>query len=198
MENDAYSNPNVNLNSVNLSEDDTFELIPSAEEMLQRLHAVDATTLDISRVAQQLKGDKIWISIFTIPISAIVLVLLTLLGTFMFDQFVASFLISAALLFWIAKMLDQYDKQFSVKARQVVIERIAQIEGEFGLIPHFKHFLPAKYRHLWQSVRKGNYVYIDQYIQALVLLQHKLDPKKFTKIWYLTYPDIAPEELDNS
>lgn len=182
----------VNETDVDLNEE--FELIPSAEEMLQRLNQVDPSAFDLKTVAEQLKGDKIWISIFTIPVSAILLVLLTLIGTFVFDQFIISFAVSAALLFWVAKMLDQYEAQFKVKARQVVLQRIAQAEGEFGLIPHFKHFLPSKYRHLWQSLRRGNYAYIDQYIQAIVLLQHKLDPKKFIKIWYLTYPEIAPEE----
>jgi len=41
-------------------------------------------------------------------------------------------------------------------------------------------------------------MYIEQYVQAIVLLQHRLDPDKFTKVWYLTYPEIAPKDDEDS
>ncbi|WP_373019463.1 hypothetical protein [Thiomicrorhabdus sp.] len=175
-------------------ENDNPPAIPLAEEMLERLHAVNVTQFDISAVANELKGNKQWISILTIPVSAVLLVAFTLIGAFISGYLIASFLISAGLVYFVAKLLDQYDQQFRIRARNLVMERIASTEGEFGLIPHFKHFLPVKYRHLWQSLRKGRYLYIDQYIQAIVLLQNKLDSEKFTRIWYLHHPEIAPED----
>ncbi|MDX1347325.1 MAG: hypothetical protein R3189_03635 [Thiomicrorhabdus chilensis] len=167
---------------------------PTAEEMLERLHAVDIQQFNISEVANQLKGNKQWISILTIPVSAILLVVLTLIGTFVFDYFIASFLFSAGLVYFIAKILDQYDQQYRLKARKLVMQRIAATEGDYGLLPHFKHFLPVKYRHLWQSLPKGRYMYIDQYIQAILLLQRKLEAEKFTKIWHLNHPELAPQD----
>ena len=168
--------------------------IPSPEEMLRRLNAVNVQTFNIEELANEMKGNKVWISILTIPVSAIILVAATLIGGFIFDSPIISFLLAAALLFWISKMFEGHERHFKMVARQEVIHRIQQTEGEFGLIPHFKHFLPTKYRHLWQSVRKGNYVYVEQYAQAILLLQNKLDGQKFTKIWYMTYPGINPEE----
>ncbi|MBN2866822.1 MAG: hypothetical protein JXK16_12505 [Thiotrichales bacterium] len=170
------------------------QTIPTAEEMLARLQAVDVNQFDINAVVNEIKGNKQWISILTIPVATILLGLFTLIGVVMFDSLIVSFLISAGLLFFIGRILDQYEQQYRAKARREVTHRIAKIEQDFGLIPHFKHFLPTKYRHLWQSLRKGRYHYIDQYIQALVLLQHKLDHEKFTKIWNMTYPQLENPE----
>jgi len=90
-------------------------------------------------------------------------------------------------------MFENQEHNYKIAARHEVIRRIAETEGEFGLIPHFKHFLPNKYRHLWQSLRKGQYHYIEQYVQAVLLLQNKLEEDQFTRIWYLTYPETDPE-----
>jgi hypothetical protein len=174
--------------------DSTPSQTPSAEEMLTRLHAVDVSQFDIEALSNALKGNKQWISILTIPVSAILLVLMTLIGTFVFDAFILSFLLSAGSLYFAAKLLDQYDRQYRIQARNEVMRRIAAAEGEYGLIPHFKHFLPKKYRHLWQSLPKGRYMYIDQYIAAITLLQTHLQAEKFTRIWHLNHPEIAPEE----
>lgn len=168
--------------------------IPQAEEILSRLQAVDVNQFDIVAVTNELKGNKQWISILTIPVTTILLGLFTLIGVLLFDSIIGSFLVAAGLLFFAGRILDQYERQYRIQARHEVMSRIQSTEGEFGLIPHFKHFLPTKYRHLWQSLKKGNYMYIDQYIQALVLLQHKLDHEKFTKIWNMTYPEL----LENS
>ncbi|WP_178861346.1 hypothetical protein [Thiomicrorhabdus cannonii] len=182
------------MEATNPSENNSENPIPSAETMLARLAAVDVSQFDLAATANQLKGNKQWISILTIPVSAILLMIFTLLGTFLFDAPIASFLISAGVIYVVGRMFDQYEQQYRLRARQLVMRRIAETEGEFGLIPHFKHFLPTKYRHLWQSLRKGNYLYIDQYIQAVSLLQNKLEPAKFTKIWHLHHPEIAPPE----
>ncbi|WP_237263147.1 hypothetical protein [Thiomicrorhabdus immobilis] len=169
------------------------QIIPSPEEMLTRLKQIDVQQFNIDLVANQLKGNYIWVSILTIPVSALVLVVVTLLGSFIYDQPIVSFLLAAGLLFWVSKMLEFQERNFKFKARQEVMRRIAETEGSFGLIPHFKHFLPNKYRHLWQSVRKGKYHYIEQYVQAVLLLQNKLEPEKFRHIWYLTYPETDPD-----
>ncbi|MGM0541645.1 MAG: hypothetical protein ACQEQR_04330 [Pseudomonadota bacterium] len=170
---------------------------PSPQEMLRRLNQVDPKHFDVKAIEEQLKGKKIWIYVLTLPVSAVLLAVFTLLGTFLFDQPIISFLLTAALLFWIGKMFDNQQYRYKYAARQEVINRIAEAEQGFGLIPHFKNFLPSKYRHMWQSVRKGKYTYIEQYVQAIVLLQHKLEPEKFIRIWYLTYPETDPDNFEN-
>ncbi|MCF6298568.1 MAG: hypothetical protein L3J01_01665 [Thiomicrorhabdus sp.] len=177
-------------------EADESKRIPSPQEMLSRLQSIDPSDFNIKAIADELKGNKIWVSILTLPVSAIILATFTLLGAFLFDRPIISFLITAGLLFWVGKMFDNQQKIYTIAARQEVINRIAAIEEGFGLLPHFKPFLPEKYRHLWQSVKRGNYLYIEQYIQAILLLQKKLDPEKFTAIWYLTYPEIDPESSE--
>ncbi len=172
------------------------ETIPSPEEMLERLRQINPEDFNIQTIANDLKGNKVWVSILTLPVSTIILAVFTLLGAFLFDRPIISFLITAALLFWAAKVIDSQQKIYTIAARQEVMKRIASIEEGFGLLPHFKPFLPSKYRHLWQSVRRGNYIYIEQYIQAILLLQKKLDPEKFIAIWYLTYPETDPESSE--
>jgi hypothetical protein len=51
---------------------------------------------------------------------------------------------------------------------------------------------------LWQSLKKGQYQYIEQYVQAILLLQNKLDSEQFIRIWYLTYPELDPENAGNA
>lgn len=176
-----------------VTEDFPSDNIPTPDEMLVHLQNIDVQTFNIDQTISELKGDKVWISILTIPVSAIVLVGATLVGGFIFDMPIISFLVTAALLFWISKMFEQHERHYKIAARQTVMKRIQQTEGQFGLLPHFKHFLPNKYRHLWQSLRKGNYVYIEQYVQAVLLLQNKLQPEQFKRVWYLTYPELDPE-----
>jgi len=177
-------------------EEDEAKRIPSPQEMLSRLQSIDPNDFNIKAIADELKGNKIWVSILTLPVSATILATFTLLGAFLLDSPVFSFIITAALLYWVGKLFDNQQRIYTITARQEVINRIAAIEDGFGLLPHFKPFLPEKYRHLWQSVKRGNYIYIEQYIQAILLLQKKLDPEKFTAIWYLTYPEIDPESSE--
>ena len=120
--------------------------IPSPEEMLSRLRDINVQTFKMKEVANELKGNKIWISILTIPVSASILVVITLLGSFMFDRPIISFLLAAGLLFWISKMFKHQKQNYKIAARHEVITRIAEKGVEFDLIPHFKHFLPKNYR----------------------------------------------------
>ncbi|VAW46896.1 hypothetical protein MNBD_GAMMA03-2013 [hydrothermal vent metagenome] len=172
------------------------ERIPTPQEMLSQLQNINPNDFNIKAIANDLKGNKVWISILTLPVSAIILASFTLLGAFLFDSPIISFFVTAALLFWIGKLFDNQQKIYTIAARQEVMNRISAIEEGFGLLPHFKPFLPQKYRHLWQSIKRGNYIYIEQYIQAILLLQKKLDSEKFIAIWYLTYPEIDPDSKE--
>ncbi|QBZ83682.1 hypothetical protein GHNINEIG_01743 [Hydrogenovibrio crunogenus] len=167
---------------------------PTAEEMLERLHAVDVEDFDLEQRTNELKGNNAWLFVLTMPATAILLVLFTLLGTFLTDHFIISFILSAGVLFVIGKMIDQYEQKFKYQARLDIMQRIKETETDAGLIPHFRDFLPKKYRHLWQSLKKQNYIYIDQYIAALTLLQQRLDDDKFIRVWRLKYPETAPDE----
>lgn len=173
--------------------------VPSPEEMLDRLYSVELEQFDMEAIFVELKGKYIWISAMAIPITVITLALFTFIGMLLGHP-VIGFISAAVLLFWISRMIDAKDQNIRYDAYKEVTERIKNTEGEFGLIPHFKHFLPKRYRHLWQSLRKGNYQYIEQYIQAVHLLQTKLDKEKFTRIWQLKYPQFDPEaqEAQNS
>lgn len=166
---------------------------PSAEEMLQRLYAVKLEYFDYRIVTEELKGKQAKLFVFVIPITAITLVTLTLLGTFLTDYFIVSFLISAVIVFMLGRIADQYERQFRLAAHQEVIRRVGETEGPFGLVPHFKDFLPKKYRHLWKSLKKGKYYYVEQYLAAIYLLQQQLNEERFTHIWYLRHPESAPK-----
>ncbi len=170
--------------------------LPTADFMLARLHNIDLSYFDINARADELKGTNAWIFILTAPISAILLVLLTLLGSFLTGYFIISFIVSAGIVYSFAKIVDTYEQGYLRQARVVMMKRIEEIEGELGLLYHFKEFLPTKYRHLWQSVRHKNFQYIEQYIYAIRLLQAKLDKDKFTKLWHLKYPLTDPEYVE--
>lgn len=168
--------------------------MPYAEDMLERLNAIDVSQFDINKRVEELKGQQAWLFALTMPVSALLLVIFTLIGTFMSDQFIISFLVVSGLLFLVAKMLDGYEQKFKRQARMDIMQRIQQAEGETGVIPHFKDFLPIKYRHLWQSLKKQKFIYIEQYIAALTLLQQHLDQDKFIRVWHLKYPETAPDQ----
>lgn len=171
--------------------------MPYAEEMLERLHAIDVSQFDIAQRVETLKGNHAWLFVLTMPVTALLLVILTLVGTFLSDQFIVSFLVVSGLLFLVGKMIDEYEQKFKRQARLDIMHRIKDAEGEMGLLPHFKDFLPPKYRHLWQNLKKHNYAYIEQYIAAISMLQKHLDDDKFIRIWQLKYPETAPEQYDD-
>ncbi|MPQ75548.1 hypothetical protein [Hydrogenovibrio sp. JE_KL2] len=173
-------------------EDEVFPLKPTAEEMLERLHNVDLGDLDLKQLMEEAKGNQAWLFVMTMPVSALFLVIVTLLGTFLTGYFIASFIIGATFIFIIGQMLDQYERKFKSLARIEAMKRIEAFEGEYGLLPHFNDFLPTKYRHLWQTVRRKNFVYIEQYVAAMKLLQNKLDREKFIYIWRLKHPETDP------
>lgn len=166
---------------------------PTAERMLQRLMQVDLNQFDIKTETEVLKGSHAWLFVLTMPISALLLVIFTLLGSYLTGYFIASFLATAVFIYTVAQMIDNFEQKFRRQARLNVMKNIETTEGEIGLLPHFRDFLPPKYRHLWQSVRRKNFIYVDQYIAAITLLQTKLDQEKFIYIWRLKYPTTDPE-----
>ncbi|WP_044410948.1 hypothetical protein [Thiomicrospira microaerophila] len=174
---------------------------PFAEDLLKRLDEVDIDSFNLKQVEEEVMGEKVWIKVLTIPVTMLSLVILTFLGGWISGYIFISFLLSALLIFIIGKMFEGYENQFKWEARQEVERRILETEGEQGLVIHFKPFLPTRFRHLVQCLRKGNSRYIDQYIQAINLLQKKLDKEKFTKAWHLAHPETAPvkpEDTDNN
>lgn len=175
----------------------TSEDIPSAQTMLGRLHAINLEDFDIKKVEEEMRGNLIWINTLTIPVAMLSLLLFTFLGAWISGHLILSFLVSAGIVFFIGKMFEGYDRQVKWDARRETERRIAETEGEFGLLVHFKPFLPTRYRHLIQSLKRRRYLYIDQYIQAINLLQRKLDHDKFTQAWHIVYPHLKPNtELD--
>jgi hypothetical protein len=171
--------------------------IPTAQTMLIRLHEIDLDQLNLKKVEEQIRGNRVWINILTVPITMLLLVLFTFLGAWISGHFILSFLVSAGVLFFIGKMFESYDQQVKWDARREVERRIAELEGDFGLLIHFKPFLPPRYRHLVQSLKRRRYLYIDQYIQAVNLLQQKLDHDRFTQAWHMVYPELLEQPLNS-
>lgn len=167
--------------------------VPSAEEMLARLQAIDLQQFNLKQVEEEIRGNRIWINTFTIPVTALLLIIFTFLGAWLSGHLFLSFAVSAGMLFFIGKLFETYDQQIKWQARQEVERRVAETEGEFGIVVHFKPFLPTRYRHLVQSLRRKRYLYVDQYIQAVSLLQRKLDRNKFTLAWHMVYPHLKPD-----
>ena len=173
--------------------------IPAPEQMIEKLNSIDLAIFDLKQREEKLKGKLAWISALTIPISAILITATVLLTIFFSHSLTAAFIafiIVGMLLMIIAKALESSERQAKYMAYQQTIEAIKQIEEPYGLVYHFRHFLPERYRHLWQSVRKGDYQHIKQYAQAIAMLQDKLEPAKFQHIWYLEFPEIAPPEYE--
>ncbi|MBF6057178.1 MULTISPECIES: hypothetical protein [Thiomicrorhabdus] len=168
--------------------------VPTADQMLNRLYAIEPNSFETERIAENLRGKRNWISAFTIPVSAILLVSMTLIGTFLSDRFVVSFLISALLVYWIGKIVEFYDKSFDRKARIQVLNHIAETETDYAFLPHFKSFLPNKYQHLVRALSKQNFFYIVPYAKAIQHLQRHLDHDAFRSYWHLSYPQTKPQQ----
>ncbi|BBP45363.1 hypothetical protein THMIRHAS_07360 [Thiosulfatimonas sediminis] len=187
----SNANPNAKLSDAKNAK---TVALPTPDELLQRLQQVDCSRFDVDKRMNEMRGNRIWFSAMAIPVSAVFLTIFTLIGAFAFDQPIPSFLISAAILYWIGTLIDSQQRHLPIQARNEIMQLIAETEGEQGLVPHFSYFLPKRYRHLWQSLKKGNYHYIEQYIQAITLLQKSLDANKFIQFWYLKHPQQAEPE----
>lgn len=189
----ASPSAELNLTSTDEEKEQAKQLIPTADEMLERLYAVDIEQFNLKTVTLELMGNKAWLFVSVLPISAILLALLTFISNYFSGYFVISFIISAMLVYTFGLIMGHYERQYKQLAFAETMRRIAETEGEFGLLIHFKDFLPPKYRYLIKCLKDGVYSYTKHYQNAILLLQTKLDPDKFTRIWYLKYPEIAPE-----
>jgi hypothetical protein len=167
---------------------------PSAEILLERLNAIDPEAFSALKHEQELKGRNLWLNTFAMPISAIILCFVTLTGAFVFDRPFISFGLAAAAIYFAAKLIQQYEMRIKIQAFQNMMDQVKNYEGDYGLIPHFQAFLPERYRHLWQSLRKGDYQYVKQYQQAVVMLQNQLDHDKFIHFWLIQHPELAENE----
>lgn len=170
--------------------------LPTAELMLDRLQSIDLSYFNKHERTDEAKGQHAWIFVLTMPASALLLVILTFLGALITDQLIISFVVSAGLVYSIAKLIDNYEQRYVHAGRLLMMQKIADFEGDLGLLYHFKEFLPKKYRHLWQSVRSKNFIFVEQYVSAIHLLQTKLDTEKFIKLWHLKYPLTDPEYVE--
>lgn len=170
--------------------------IPSAEDMLAKLMNIDTADFNLREAEDILRGNLVWLNVLAVPVTLVLLLLFTLLGGLATGHFIISFVVTALVLFMAGKMFEGYDLKIKIQARQEIEARIADTESEFGFIVHFKHFLPTRYRHLIQSLKRRRYLYIDQYIQAVRLLQNKLDHEQFTEAWHRAYPELAPKKED--
>lgn len=158
--------------------------LPTAQELLDRVNAIDLTQLDVELVASDLLGPWKWARVLAMPIGALLLFLLTWLGSY-FTHVLISFTASAILVLLIGKWLDRYERSLKLQARKVVEGRIAEIEGTDGLLLYFQDFLPKRYKPLIKALQKGHYYYIPQYIEAVELLRKQLDPVKFQTWWLI-------------
>jgi hypothetical protein len=166
-----------------------------AMQLITRLNQVEIEDFNLKKVEESLRGKMIWINTLTVPISLVLLLLFTLVGKLISGYIIISFIVSALIVFLLGKMFENYDHEVKWNARREVERRIAETEGDDGLIIHFKNFLPTRYRYLVQSLRRGQYLFIDQYIQAVHLLQHKLETEKFIRAWSLAHGiEDKPEE----
>lgn len=182
-----------NLETTNPEQDAKNLGIPSAETMLAKLMNINLDDFNLRDTEDLLRGNMVWINVLAVPVTLVLLLLFTLLGGLATGHFVISFIVTGLVLFMAGKMFEGYDLKIKIQARQEIEARIADTESDFGFIVHFKHFLPTRYRHLIQSLKRRRYLYIDQYIQAIRLLQNKLNHEQFTEAWHRAYPEIAPQ-----
>lgn len=165
--------------------------LPSADELLERLNAIDLSQLDIDEVSAQMLGPWKWARVLILPVGALLLFLLTWLFSAISGYLIPSFVFSAMLLMLISRLLDRYERALKLQARQLIEQRIAEIEGENGLLIYFKDFLPKKYNPLLKALQQGFYGYIPQYIEAVKLLREQLDPIKFQTWWLIKREQLA-------
>ncbi|AHF02191.1 hypothetical protein THIAE_02315 [Thiomicrospira aerophila AL3] len=169
-----------------------------ADELLQRLQAIDLAQLNPQEVEQQVLGKRVWLHTFTFPITIGILAIFTLLATWLVNNMLYGFLVALLVVWFLGKLFESYehDTQRQVQAR--LEEIIKGIEGEQGLLIHFSAFLPKRYGALLQALRKQRYGYVLQYYQAATLLQKRLDQARFKKYWHSKYPEMDPELSDES
>lgn len=185
MENQPQTEPNLNSE---LPEHVT------AQEMLQKINSIDTDTLDVQKLANELKGKNQLYFSLVMPVALLLIVLLTFIAYLITTNIIISFFVASLIVILLGKLATQHETKYSNKARILIIQRISEYETDAGILTHFKEFLPKRYRHLWQCLKKGNYRFIEQYISAVQLLQSKLDAQQFIKVWDIKNPPPIPEK----
>ncbi len=165
--------------------------LPAADELLARLNAIDLKQLDIEEVSAQMLGPWKWARVLVMPVGALLLFLFTWLLSALSGYLIPSFILVVVLLIFLGRLLDRYEHALKLQARQAIEQRIAEIEGESGLLIYFRDFLPKKYKPLLKALEQGFYGYIPQYIEAVKLLHAQLDPIKFQTWWLIKREQLA-------
>lgn len=164
--------------------------LPSAEALLDQLHAIDLQQLDVEHVATEMLGKLKWLHVIVMPAGAIMLALFSITALFLTHSPVWGFLIAAAVLFLLGKLLDRYERDLKIQAVRRIEETIADIEGEEGFLIYFRDFLPRKFQPLLQTLHRGQFHFIRQYAEAIRLLQEQLDPIKFQTWWLIKRDEL--------
>ncbi|WP_294947997.1 hypothetical protein [Sulfurivirga sp.] len=162
-----------------------YDDMPSADDLLDRLNAIDLNRLDLEQVSAEMLGKWKWARVLVMPVGAVLLFLLTWLFAALSGYLIPSFVVAALTLLLIGRLLDRYEKALMQAARQAVENYIAEVEGNTGLLIYFQDFLPKKYRPLIKALQDGFYGYIPQYREAVQLLREQLDPVKFQTWWLI-------------
>ena len=162
-----------------------YDDMPSADDLLDRLNAIDLNRLDLEQVSAEMLGKWKWARVLVMPVGAVLLFLLTWLFAALSGYLIPSFVVAALTLLLIGRLLDRYEKALMKAARQAVENYIAEVEGNTGLLIYFQDFLPKKYRPLIKALQDGFYGYIPQYREAVQLLREQLDPVKFQTWWLI-------------
>ncbi len=162
-----------------------YDDMPSANDLLDRLNAIDLNRLDLEQVSAEMLGKWKWARVLVMPVGALLLFLLTWLFSALSGYLIPSFVVAALTLLLIGRLLDRYEKALMQAARQAVENYISEVEGDTGLLIYFQDFLPKKYRTLIKALQDGFYGYIPQYREAVRLLREQLDPVKFQTWWLI-------------
>ncbi len=162
-----------------------YDDMPSANDLLDRLNAIDLNRLDLEQVSAEMLGKWKWARVLVMPVGALLLFLLTWLFSALSGYLIPSFVVAALTLLLIGRLLDRYEKALMQAARQAVENYISEVEGDTGLLIYFQDFLPKKYRPLIKALQDGFYGYIPQYREAVRLLREQLDPVKFQTWWLI-------------
>jgi hypothetical protein len=145
---------------------------PDVELLLQKLHDIDMTKLDVQQQLIQLRHGKDW-NFFVIPITVLLLLAGVAIGL-NFDKITWGFVGGAALALFLGYAYHLWDLQWQKVALQRVADEINIIEGENGFLPWFKPILAkSAYRAMFYKLEKRNQIEVEDYIRAINRLREK-------------------------
>jgi len=168
---------------------------PDVELLLQKLHDIDMTQLDVQQQLIQLRQGKDW-NFFVIPITVLLLLAGVAIGL-NFDKMTWGFVGGAALALFVGYAYHLWDLQWQKVALQRVVDEINAIEGEDGFLPWFKPILAkSTYRVMFYKLKKRNQIEVEDYIRALNRLREKDIPLLRQRLLDLYPPPPEPEPED--